>query len=398
MGRRRNGIAAAAAMAIIGALIWALWPAPVPVNVALVERGPFAEYVEDEGRAWLPEPHVVTAPIGGYLRRVDLDPGDRVTAGQVLFELEALPSPALDARSREQARDTVSAARARLAMAEAGLEAQRARREVAEGEYQRHRQLHAREFISAEVMDRIRAERDAAMAGERAARHAVEVARFELAAAEATLAVADGERAAPEQPSLPVRAAIEGTVVERFRCCEGPIAAGAPVLEIGDLSTLEVRFELLSPDAVRVRPGMSVVLERWGGDAVLDGEVLRVEPRGVEEVSALGVEERRVPVRVAIRSPKEAWEGLGDGYRVEGRFILWQGDDVLQVPTSALFREGDRWMAFVAEDGRARLRPVERGRQSGLRTQVLGGLSHGERVITHPGDRLSEGIRVRLQE
>ncbi len=385
------------ALILLGLLVAALMPSPVPVSVSTAERGYFAEFVEDEGRARLRDPHTVSAPISGFLRRVVLEPGDEVAAGEVVFELEALPSPALDPRTREQAREAVSAASARLELAEAEVEIKRTQRQIAETEFQRNMELHEQQFISTETMERSRGQRDAARAGERAARHAVEVARFELESARATLAVADGERAPAAQPSLGVRAPIAGTVLNRYRCCEGPIAAGERVLELGDLSTLEVQIDLLSMDAVRVRPGMQVVLERWGGGTPLDGQVRRVEPRGFQRVSALGVEEQRVPVLVEILSPREAWRALGDGYRVEGRFILWEADDVLQIPTSALFREDDRWNVFVVGNGRASLRPVDIGRRSGLQTQIRDGLEPGEQVITHPADRIRDGSRVRAE-
>ncbi len=394
MSLRKKLLTSLAALLLLGLLVYALMPSPIPVSVSTVEEGYFAEYVEDEGRARVRDPHTVSAPIGGFLRRVALEPGDTVSAGDVVFELEALPSPALDPRTREQAREAVSAARARLELAEAELEIRATQREIAESEYRRNLELFEQQFISAEAMDRSRAQRDAGRAAERGARHGVEVARFELESARATLAVADGERAPHSQPSLGVRAPIGGTVINRHRCCEGPINAGEPVLELGDLSTLEVRIDLLSMDAVRVRPGMRVELERWGGGDTLDGEVRRVEPRGFERISALGVEEQRVPVLVRILSPRDAWEALGDGYRVEGRFILWEADRVRHIPTSALFREDDRWAVFVADDGRASLRTVDIGRRSGLRTQVLDGLEPGERVITHPSDRVSHGTRI----
>ncbi len=394
MSLRKKLLTSLAALLLLGLLVYALMPSPIPVSVSTVEEGYFAEYVEDEGRARVRDPHTVSAPIGGFLRRVALEPGDTVAAGDVVFELEALPSPALDPRTREQAREAVSAAQARLELAEAELEIRATQREIAESEYRRNLELFEQQFISAETMDRSRAQRDASRAAERGARHGVEVARFELESARATLAVADGERAPDSQPSLGVRAPIGGTVINRHRCCEGPINAGEPVLELGDLSTLEVRIDLLSMDAVRVRPGMRVELERWGGGDTLDGEVRRVEPRGFERISALGVEEQRVPVLVRILSPRDTWEALGDGYRVEGRFILWEADRVRHIPTRALFREDDRWAVFVADDGRASLRTVDIGRRSGLRTQVLDGLEPGERVINHPSDRISHGTRI----
>jgi HlyD family secretion protein len=209
------------------------------------------------------------------------------------------------------------------------------------------------------------------------------------------LQIADGERSPHDQPTLAVRAPIAGTITKRHRCCEGPAQAGEQILEIGDLEgDLEIQVDLLSVEAVRVRPGMRVVIERWGGGDDLEGRVRRIEPSGFTRISALGVDEQRVPVLVEITSPREQWEHLGDGFRIEARFILWEGDDVLHVPTSALFRSDDRWSVYVVEGERAVQRAVMIGRRSGLRTQVIEGLQEGETIITHPGDRIGDGVRV----
>lgn len=375
-------------------LALALRPPPVPVSATEARRGAFVESIEDEGRTQLRDLYRVAAPISGYLRRVDLEPGDAVAADQVLFELEPLPAPALDPRSRGQARESLAAAGARLEAAAANLEARHTEAELARVEYERSEPLHRRNLISAEERDRRLAQRDAAEAAERAARHAVEVARFELESARALVEIADGKRAPGDQPILGVRAPITGLVTQRHRCCEGPVQSGEVVLELGDLDDLEVQVDLLSMDAVRLRPGMRVILERWGGTEALEGRVRRVEPAGFEKISALGVEEQRVPVWVEIDTPRERWRALGDGYRVEARFILWEGEDVLQIPTSALFRHKDRWAVFLAESGRARLREVEIGRRSGLWTQITAGLAPGEMVLTHPGERVREGRRI----
>ena len=212
------------------------------------------------------------------------------------------------------------------------------------------------------------------------------------------LDIASGQRPAEDQPELEVRAPIEGVVLRRHRCCEGAIAAGEPVLEVGSLNDLEVQVDLLTMMAVRVQPGMRVLMTGWGGDEVLEGTVRRVEPAGFTRVSALGVDEQRVPVIIDFLEPKQAWARLGVAFRVEAEFLLWEDDDVLQAPTSALFRHADGWAVFVIDDGRARLRPVERGRSSGLVSQILDGLEPGERLITHPGDRISDGVRVRADQ
>lgn len=396
MTTRKRIILILSGLLLLALLALALMPSPVPVSGSAVERGHFEAWVEDEGRTRLRDPYTVTSPINAWLRRVELEPGDEVEAGDPLFELEALPAPALDPRAREQAREAVSAAHSRLEAAEAELAARETRYRQAQSEFERLRALHERELISAEQMDRARTERDAARSAQTAARHSVEVARFELEAARANVEIADGERARTDQPSLAVRAPISGTITRRQRCCEGPTQAGEVIMEIGDLSQLEVQVDLLSMDAVRVHPGMRVRIERWGGDTDLEGEVRRVEPGGFMRVSALGVDEQRVPVMVRITSPREQWQQLGDGFRVEARFILWEGDDVLHIPTSALFRSNDQWHVFVVDNGRAHPRAVETGRRAGLRTQITDGLAEGDVIITHPGDRIADGTRVRL--
>lgn len=393
MNLKTFGWMATAALVLV-VLVWAFWPTPESVSTFTVTQGPFAETIEDEGYARVRNPHRVLAPITGFMRRVELEPGDAVNQGDALFELEPLPTPALDSRSREQVIDAIEAAKARVALAEAQLNIQQSQARIAEAELARQQTLFERAFVSQEAIERARSQAETALAAEHAAEHAVEVAMFELKAAEANLAIQDGARGAIDQPSLVVRSPIAGTVINRERCCEGPINMGEPVLEIGDLSTLEVRIDLLSMDAVKVKPGMSVLLERWGGEQTLDGVVRRVEPRGFMRTSALGVEEQRVPVLIDITSPVEVWGTLGDGYRLEGRFILWEGQDVLQLPTSALFRQNDQWQVFVVEQGRAIQRQVDIGRRSGLRTEVIDGVVVGEQVIIHPNDRLSDGVRV----
>lgn len=382
------------AVVLLLVLVLALRPSPLPVTVAEIVSGTFVEAVDEEGRTRLRNTYTVSAPIAGYLLRVQPEPGDDVELGEVLFRMEPHPAPALDARSLEQARENLAAARARQQNARANLETVAADARYAEGEYQRYSELHDRGLVSTAEMDRARSQRDRQAAAERAAQYAVEVAGFEIESARAVLDIASGQRPPEDQPELEVRAPVSGVVLRRHRCCEGAIMAGEPVLDVGSLTDLEVQVDLLSMAAVRVRPGMRVLLSGWGGNETLEGVVRRVEPAGFTRVSALGVEEQRVPVIVDFTAPEDAWTVLGVGFRVEAEFMLWEAEDVLQAPASALFRVDDRWQVFVVEEGRARRREVEPGRQSGLRVQILSGLAAGEQVVTHPGDRLADGVRV----
>src|SRR5690606_30955508 len=140
--------------------------------------------------------------------------------------------------------------------------------------------------------------------------------------------------------------------------------------------------------------GMRVELTRWGGGRDLTGRVRRVDPAGFTRISALGVEEQRVPVFIALDETRAVREELGDGYRVEARFILWEGEDILRVPSSVLFRADHGWAVYVVEGSRAKQRAVEPGRRSGIWTQIVSGLADGEPVIAHPGDELTAGTRV----
>ena len=97
-------------------------------------------------------------------------------------------------------------------------------------------------------------------------------------------------------------------------------------------------------------------------------------------------------------SPRAEWQFLGDGYRVEANFILWENPDVLQAPASALFHYDGGWAVFVVEGGRARRRRVEAGHRNGLVAEILSGLRAGDRVITHPDDRIEAGVRVQVHD
>jgi HlyD family secretion protein len=394
MTTQRKILLALIALALLAVLVWALRPAPVEVTTAVVERATLVETVEEEGRTHLRDTYLVSAPIGGYLHRVALEPGDSISAGDTLFELEPPPAPALDARTRGQARESLAAAQARLQAAEAERSNREADLNLAESELRRIRQLHERSLVAESELERAENAVSRARAALAAARASVEAAGFEVENARAVLEIAEGERSGDAGSRLRVAAPVGGVVIARERCCEGVIQAGAPVLEIGRMEELEVRVDLLSMDAVRVRPGTRVVIDGWGGDRPLEGRVRRVEPAGFMRISALGVEEQRVPVLVEITSPRERWQELGVGFRVEARFVLWEGEDVLQVPSSALFRGDDQWQVFVVADGRLTRRAVEPGRESGLMRQIVSGLEAGEEIVSHPNDRLEEGVRV----
>jgi HlyD family secretion protein len=392
--RAKIGILATAVIVAAG-LALGFMPRAVPVDVAEVKRAPLTVTVEEEGKTRVRERYTVSAPVAGYVRRIELKAGDAVAAGQVLAVIEPLRSDALDPRSRAQAQAQASAAQAALAAAQENARAAAAAAQLAQQERARAESLRQSNFVSAQALDSARTAETRARAAEAAAQHAVRVARFDLATARAALASTARLQSGGAAERIKVAAPVAAHVLKLLHESEGAVAAGQPLLEIGDPASLEVEVELLSTHAVKVAPGSKVILDRWGGEQPVAGSVRVVEPSGYTKISALGVEEQRVRVIVDFTSPREAWARLGDGYRVEARFVLWEGQDVLQLPTSALFRQGEGWAAFTIEGRHARLKPVEIGQRAGLATEVLSGLAAGDRVVAHPDEAIRDGVRVK---
>lgn len=380
---------------VTAGLVIGFMPRAVPVDVAEVTRGPLMVTVEEEGKTRVRERYLVSAPVAGYARRIDLKAGDAVAAGQGVAAIEPARSVALDPRARAQAQAQVSAAQAALVVAQENARAAGAAAHLAQQERTRAESLRQSNFISTQALDTARTAETRARAAEQSAHYAARVARFDLETARAAAASTARLQAGGAVEVLQVRAPVAARVLRLQHESEGPVAAGQPLLELGNPESLEAEVEVLSTDAVRIATGSKVMLDRWGGDRTIEGRVRVVEPGGFTKISALGVEEQRVRVIVDFTSPREAWARLGDGYRVEARFVLWEGRDVLQLPGSALFRHGKGWAVFRLDGRRARLTPVGIGQRAGLATQVLSGLKAGDRVVAHPDETVRDGVRVK---
>ena len=394
MSKRKRYLLIILGLVLAIAVAFSFRPQPAAVSVAQVARGPLQVTVEQEGKTRVRERYVVSAPVPGYAPRLDKEVGDPVKAGEVLLSLRPTPSALLDPRARAEAEARVSQAEANLEAAQSRLTAAEAGEHLASAERDRAEALVKRGDISRSGLDQAVAEARQAEANLRAARFAVNAARGDLKAAQAAVRYYHGEDQALAMQDIPVRAPVSGSVLSIRHKSQGVVQAGESLLTVGDTRLLEVEVDVLSADAVRIHPGMRVLFERWGGAGDLKGRVRTVEPAGFTKVSALGVEEQRVWVIADIVSPPEQWRTLGDRYRVEAKFILWSSDDVLKVPASALFRQGEGWAAFVIENGRAHKRPVQVGHRGELEVEVIGGLQAGDQVITHPEESLTDGARV----
>lgn len=380
---------------VLAALAWlALRPVPVPVDTVAVERGAVTDSVEAEGRTRLVDRYLITSPIAAQARRQQLEVGDAVAVDQVLVVLDPLPAPALDPRSRAEAQARAEAAQSRLRGAEQDLASALAAATQAAQDLERAESLATRELVARDAVEHARTLRERAAREAESARFRRATAAHELEAARAALAL--GSRARSDEPALELTAPVDGVVLRRHFESSRPVQAGEPLIEIGDPAAMEVEVDVLSADAVRLRDGMPVQLQRWGDAEPLQGRVRRVEPAGFTKVSALGVEEQRVWVIVEITSERERWLRLGDAYRVNARFEIERREPVLRVPGSALFRGDDGgWAVFRVDGGRAVHTPVVPGLQGDGYSEITEGLSEGERVVVHPDRALADGRRVR---
>lgn len=368
---------------LLGLIGAGFWPKPAPVETTLLAAGPLRTTVSEEGRTRIRQRYVVSAPVMGHVRRIDLKVGSRIESTNVVVAvIDPVRPTLLDARSRHLAE-------ARRESVLAKLESARARHRFQSRELARVQALHREKTVSVQELER-------AEWGETAAARELAVAESGLKEVEAELAefgVLDSKEV--ERPAVMVRAPSVGQVLKVYEESSRTVAVGAPLLEVGDSGDLEVIIEVLSRDAAMIQPGTDVELEQWGGKVPLNAKVRLIEPRAFTKVSALGVEEQRVYVVADLLTPSSERKNLGDQFRVEARIITWQSAKVLKAPAGALFRMGDRWACYVLSNGRSVLRTVRVGHSSGVETEILEGLKEGEEVILYPGDRVKDGTRVR---
>lgn len=399
--KSRMMVSLSAAAVVAGALTWAFWPRATLVDTGTVAQGPMQVTIDEEGRTQVHEPYVVSTPIAGRLMRLTVEPGDRVDRTTVVARMLPSATSALDARSREQARANVTASEAALRVAEADLNKARADRDLAQANLDRTKHLFASGIVSQAALEADERSAKAANAALDTARAAISMRVAELNNARAALISFDNSGLAEaieaqQEEILPLKAPVSGAVLRVMQQSETTLPAGTPILEIGNIETdLEVLTELLSTDAVRIKPGDAVIIDNWGGSDSLLGEVARVEPWGFTKTSALGVEEQRVNVTIRFLSPFQDRPALGHGFRVETRIVTWAQEDAITVPAGALFRDGpDAWALFVVQDGVARQRAVTMAANNGLTAALSQGAAPGEQIVLYPPAGLMDGQRV----
>lgn len=391
----RMGMALGALAAVAG-IIWLLMPKSVQVETVAVAKGRFVASVDEDGKTRVRQRYVVAAPLAGRLTRVRLKAGDPVAVEDVVATILPPPAPLLDPRARREAEERLGAAEAALERAKAVVERARAQTENAKAELDRTRTLTGSGASTVQALERAELAQRVADRELRAAEFLNHAAEHELAQATALLGRYRDGVDAPAEP-WNVTAPVTGVLLRVVQESATVVPSGAPLIEVGDPRDLEIVTDVLSTDAVEIRPGAEVAIEHWGGAGALSGRVRRIEPAAFTKVSTLGVEEQRVNVLIDVLSPPQQWTGLGDGYQVDTRITVFTQDDIEIIPAGALFRRDDGWSVYVAVEGRAQPRAIELLRRSRGFAAVRSGLSPGERVIVYPSDQISPGVRVELK-
>ena len=368
-------------------------PKPIPVETTSVARAPLAVTIVDEGRTRIRNRYVVSPTVAGFLRRVTVRAGDPVIAGQTLLAtVQAASASFLDPRALAQAEAAVQSAEAAWMQRNEQVNSAAAELDLSQREFARARRLKETGAIALQsydlAMNRVEVLEDQLAS----AKFALKVAEYELAQAKAALVHVEDVGAGAGR-LVEIRSPVTGCVLNVFEESARVVAADTPIMEVGDPTDLEVEIELLSSDAVNVQRGADVSIGQWGGDVPLRGKVALVEPGAFLKVSALGVEEQRVKVRVSFLDLPETT--LGDRYRVEARITTWSAENVLQIPTAALFRRGNEWVTFVVGGGKAKLAKIKVEHNNGEAVEVKEGLSEGQEVILYPPDTVDDGVAIK---
>lgn len=373
----------------------ALHEDPVPVDLHTVARGPLAVTINADGVTRIKDIYDVASPITGTALRSPVAVGDRVTAGQTVVAVVRPATPELlDSRSLLQAQATVQEAEAALHVAETDLVRAREEQVLAQTQYNRVQTLVERGVASLTRLEDALQKLTVAQTTVEAAEARIDMAKSTLARAATMLQSPQSDTTIDTSCCLEIFAPADGVVLSVESISEHPVTTGAPLLQIGDPTALEIVADLLSSDAVRLHIGAHAVVERWGGDTPLEATLARISPAAETKISALGIDEQRLDVIFDITTPAADRAGLGHGFAVFLRITEWQTDDTLQVPLSALFQRGGQWAVFTAKDGKVTEDIITTGRQNAQFAQVLDGLDPGAKVVTHPNDQLVTGAAI----
>jgi HlyD family secretion protein len=446
------------AVVVVGAVVIGLLAhglsSGVPVEVAVVAKGPIHECIDERGKTRLPETFLITMPFNGRIESISLTEGDPVTAGQVVAKIvpvdldlsvdeatavvqrlkAALHKNAdlsIEQTTLQQAKMFVESMENTVKSAEARVDSGAAKHEYALKHLARVEELFGEKTLTQDELDRaqllevetsVALEQDRlvfssmqaleaatsllpTMTGQFIARKSLSGAVLEKEEAEAVARLRQVEQ---DQKRGTMTSPISGVVLDRPVTNERYLPAGQTLMEIGRLEEMEVEVDVLSLDAVNVKvnnpveihgPVVGTRSDADRGSRPVHGTVKRIFPAGFTKISSLGVEQQRVKIIVDIDSNDLKWlleeRGLGVGYRVRVRIITAEKDEAVVVPRSTLFRNAQgRWQLYAVEGGRAQTRTVQLGMLNDELAEVIDGVDPGDEVILAPESNLSTGQLV----
>ena len=383
-------------LAVVLGIAYVMWPRPIPVDLTILKPGSLTVSVDEEGETRIKDVYEVNTPVTGRILRVEREAGDDVVADlTIIAQLEPIDPSFLDLRTEAEMRASLQAAQAARDLAEADVARARAELSFAEADLARVRQLARTETVSKRRLEEAELAFKTKQAELATAKATLEMRKHELERAQSQL-ISPAELIERRESCacIPLYAPVDGKVLRVLKKSEGVLLAGTVIVEVGDPRDLEIVVDLLSADAVKVIPGQRVVIDNWGGEKSLNGTVKQIEPFGFTKVSALGIEEQRVNVVIELTDPPETYAKLAHGFSVDVSIVLWEGSNILTLPLTALFRDGDDWAVYRVEKGRAKLRKVEIDHANGLEVEVVAGLAEGDTVVVHPSNQVHDGVAV----
>jgi HlyD family secretion protein len=376
---------AAVAVAGVGLVAWLATTqgplAPVKVTVASVEQGSLAASAFGIGILEPRRSYSIGPTTASRVARVLVDQGDRVTAGQLLAELDPVD---MDDRV-EAARFASERAASTIRAAEAQLGEARSRSAVAGASARRWSELQAQGFVSKEAVE---AKRHEANAGEAAA---------EAAAAQRTAALRDLERARADfaasgklRAQARLRSPVDGVVSARLVEPGTTVVAGQAVLQVIDPATLWVKTRIDQGQAGGVLPGRPARI------------VLRSDPRQAHDATVERVDwvsdavtEERI-VNVGFKAPPDGLS-VGELAEVTIRTVDRAGARIL--PAAAVKRVGREDGVWRLDGGRIAFQPVKVGITTlDGRSEILDGAREGDAIVVHSERSLDAGMRVKVVE
>ncbi len=362
----------------------AMRPDPIAVKAVKVASGPFQVTLREEGTTTVYECFRVAAPITGTLHRIDLKEGIRLRKGQMVASMSP---PPLDPRQQSELSERINGAGQTLAAAKAQVEEVRKSLTLEKQNLGRYQNLLSSRAISQEKFDQQQTRVEVLEKQLQSSELRASAASYELGALKAALK-------SNRQQKLALKAPVSGTLLRLHEKSERVVPAGTPIATIGDKENMDIVIDVLSSDAVKVETGQKVLIENWGGKNPLTAYVERIEPAAYTKISALGIEEKRVNIIAKLEQPEPR---LGDNFRIEARIILWEGQEVLQVPQNALFRSNTGWAVYKVEGSEAKKVGITPGKRSRFNVEVVEGLSEGDLVISHPPNNLEDGSTIEME-